>query len=65
VLIAIYNSLGQKVTTLIDKQHTAGSYNVSWNGTDDFGNRVSSGIYYYQMMNNKGFNQTEKLLFLK
>jgi hypothetical protein len=65
VTISIFNNLGQKVKTLVNDNLTAGRYKLTWNGVDDFGKRVSSGVYYYQMMNDKGFNQTRKLLFLK
>ncbi len=45
VKIVIYNSLGQKVRTLVSGEQTAGYYTAVWDATNDAGNRVSSGLY--------------------
>ncbi len=47
--LVIYNSLGQEVTTLLDKIQTPGTYSVEWNGTDDNGSQVASGVYFYRL----------------
>ena len=47
--IDIYNIKGQKIKTLIDDFYQAGSHSVIWNGTDDEGYSMSSGIYFYRM----------------
>jgi flagellar hook assembly protein FlgD len=39
------------VKTLIDETIQAGDHSVIWNGNDDFGERVSSGIYFYKIKN--------------
>jgi len=62
--IDIYNILGSKVTTLFNGKQDAGSHTVVWNGTDNFGNSVASGIYFYQM-SAENFNQTRKMMLLK
>ena len=49
VKIVIYNVLGEKVTTLTDKFYKTGFYSIPWNGDDESGNVVFSGIYFYQM----------------
>lgn len=49
VRIEIYNSKGQRVRTLIDETKASGWYQTVWNGSDDNGNTVSSGIYMYRM----------------
>lgn len=49
VKIIIYNSLGQKIKTLIDNHQTSGRHSIAWNGQDEYGNNVSSGIYFYQL----------------
>ncbi len=50
VTLAIYNVLGQKVRTLInDKMATAGTHFQKWDGKDDFGHQVASGIYFYKL----------------
>ena len=47
--LKIYNILGQLVRTLVDKEKAPGNYNVVWDGKDDSGKEVSSGIYFYQL----------------
>ena len=49
VSLKIYNIKGQLIKTLIDEQLSASSYNVVWNGKNDSGNSVSSGIYLYKL----------------
>ncbi len=49
VQLIIYNILGQKVKTLVKERKMAGEYSVTWNGTNNFGEKVSSGIYIYQL----------------
>ncbi|MDZ7263012.1 MAG: PKD domain-containing protein [candidate division KSB1 bacterium] len=63
VKVVIYNRLGQKVRTLVDETKPAGRYQVRWNGCDDNGRRVSSGIYFYQLESSK-FNATRKMILL-
>ena len=50
VKIEIYNLAGQKIKTLIDSYLNAGRYTVQWNGTDDNGTRVASGVYIYRLI---------------
>jgi hypothetical protein len=47
--LIIYNILGQKVKTLIDDKVEAGYHNVRWNGTNNLGYKVSSGVYLYRL----------------
>jgi len=49
VNITIYNLKGQKVKTVVNKPFSAGSHIVEWNGTDEQGIAVSSGVYFYRM----------------
>jgi len=49
VELSIYNQLGQKVYTLVNKWQTAGTYQVVWDGKDDQGQPVASGVYVYQI----------------
>lgn len=49
VRIFIYNILGQKVLTLLDKDFIPGVYEVAWNGRNARGESVSSGVYFYEM----------------
>ncbi len=49
VEVAIYNLMGQKVASLVNNYHSAGSYTVNWAGQDHLGNAVSSGVYFAQL----------------
>ena len=49
VEIDIFNALGQKVRTLVRKNQPVGSYEVRWNGLNDLGQPVSSGIFLYRL----------------
>jgi uncharacterized protein (TIGR02145 family) len=48
VKLEIFNILGQKIRTLENQIKPAGSYKIEWNGTDDAGKTVTSGIYTYR-----------------
>lgn len=61
----IYNIKGQKVKTLLNDEIQAGLHSVSWNGEDNNGNYVSSGIYFYEMVINDKTRDSKKLLILK
>jgi len=64
VTLAIYNILGQKVCTLVDQILPAGQHNIFWDGTDDDGYGMASGIYFYQLSVN-GLRQSKKMILLK
>ena len=49
VTIEIFNVKGQKVSSLVNNHFEVGQHRVTWNGIDDNGNQVGSGIYLYQM----------------
>jgi minor extracellular serine protease Vpr len=53
ITIKVFDMLGQKIKTLISQEQTAGNYQISWNGTDDRQNKVSSGIYFCRLENRK------------
>ena len=64
VSIEIYNILGQRVVTLVDEEKAAGSYEVIWNGVDNSGQRVASGIYLYNMRAGD-FVESRKMMLMK
>ena len=50
VSIEIYDILGQRVKTLVSDEMNAGTYSVVWNGQDDAGREVASGVYLYRII---------------
>ena len=64
VKIAIYNVLGQKIRTLLDRREPVGCRRIMWDGKNDRGEIVSSGIYFYRI-ETEGFIQAKKMLLLK
>ena len=66
VTLQIYNVLGQVVRTLVASEaQNAGRYQIRWNGMDDRGVSVSSGIYFYQISADGKFSDVRKLMLLK
>jgi hypothetical protein len=64
VRLAIYDISGRHVRTLVDGSMEAGSRVVDWNGKDDGGHTVGSGIYLYRL-DAAAFSQTRKMVLLK
>jgi hypothetical protein len=64
VEIVIYNVLGQKVKTLVSRQHEAGYYTAIWNSTNDAGQRVASGLYIYRVKAGK-HTTVKKMVLLR
>lgn len=64
VTIGIYNVKGQLVKTLVNETKAAGNHHVVWNGTDNSGRQVSSGVYYYKMNAGK-YSSTKKMIMMK
>jgi len=62
---SIYNIRGQEVRNLMETQMQPGSYSITWNGLDDQGKQVSSGIYFARLMTGKGYAKTVKMLVLR
>jgi len=63
--ISIFNIKGQKIKTLAHNEFTKGSHSIIWNGDDELGKPVSSGIYYYQLNVNGKTEAVKKCLLLK
>jgi plastocyanin len=64
VELRIYNRLGQEVRTLVNEQYTMGSHNVVWDGRDDRGRSVASGLYVYRLKAG-GFVSTETMILVR
>ncbi len=64
VSLNIYNIKGQKVKQLVSEQLSAGQHSVVWNGKDDNGKSVSSGIYFYKLKVSD-FQKVRKMILLR
>lgn len=64
VKLCIYNILGEKVKVLVDEWQTKGLRRVNWDGKDENGKTVASGIYFYKITTPE-FSQTKKMVLLK
>jgi hypothetical protein len=64
VTIQIYDVGGRLVRTLVDEENPAGSYKVTWDGANNAGQMVSSGIYFYRLEAG-AFVRTRKMVLLK
>jgi hypothetical protein len=64
VELTIYTITGEKVKTLVSNKAEAGFHSVQWNGDNDLGNSVATGLYIYRIKT-RDFTKSMKMLFLK
>lgn len=64
VTLGIYNTLGQHIRTLISREQSSARYAISWDGRDEFGLEVPSGIYIYRLAA-ENYQSVKKMLLLK
>ncbi len=64
VSIRIFDVAGRLVRTLADEVRDAGPHSVTWNGKNNLGNKVASGVYLYKM-NTAEFERTRKMVLLR
>ncbi len=64
VSLVVYNTLGQNVRTLETLKKIDGSYTVSWDGKNEYGVQMSSGIYFYSLKT-ETLTTVKKMLLLK
>lgn len=64
VSIQVYNIKGQPVRTLVSGAQSGGTYRLQWNGTNDNGRALSSGVYYIKMTAGK-YTTTQKAILMK
>ncbi|MDZ7306648.1 MAG: T9SS type A sorting domain-containing protein, partial [candidate division KSB1 bacterium] len=62
--LAVYNILGQPVRTLMEGVRPAGEFQVTWDGRDNRGRQVASGVYFYRL-EAQGQVQTRKLTLMR
>jgi hypothetical protein len=64
VTVEVFNVLGQRVRTLVDRVESAGSHAVVWNGTDASGEPVATGLYLYRLQAGRHI-ELKKMLLMK
>ena len=64
VELTVFNSLGQMVKSLVNTMQPVGSYSISWDVTNQSGQRMSSGVYFYKL-NTGDFISVKKMIMLK
>lgn len=64
VRIVVYDLLGNRVRTLLDREQTAGKRQIVWDGTDRYGREVSAGIYLYRLRT-PTYSATKKMILVK
>lgn len=64
VRILIYDLKGQLIKTILKKKQTNGTHIIQWDATNNFGETVASGLYFYNIEADD-FSQTKKMIFLK
>lgn len=64
VNLIIFNTLGQKVAILVSQKQSPGTYQVSWNGLDQNGISLPTGMYFYRLEAGS-FTSTKKMLLVK
>ncbi len=64
VNVSVYNSIGQLVKVLANDNYVPGTYQVTWNGKNNAGLDVASGVYFYKLTS-KNYVRTMKMMLLK
>ena len=64
VRLFLYNLTGQRVRTLVDGERPAGTYSATWDGTDDTGRDVASGVYLCRMETEE-YRAVRKLVLIR
>jgi|GEM_PF-1074070 len=65
ITLEVFNMLGQRINVLTDQRMQPGNYKVVWNGRDDNGLTVPSGVYLYRIQSSNGFQKSMKMLLVK
>lgn len=64
VSLVIYDVLGREIRTLVNDDIVPGVHKVTWDGMDNFGKQVASGIYLYKLTTNK-YSEVRKMVMMK
>jgi len=68
VELNVYNTLGQKVASLVNNEFQTGSFTATWNGTWDNGSPAASGVYIYRLVVNgaeHNYSQAQNMVLIK
>ena len=65
VKLIIFNLLGEKVRTLVNGHQNTGSYTLMWDGLNDFGDQVTSGVYFYRMQFDSKMIKSRKMILMR
>ena len=64
IKLSVYNLLGERVRTLVDEPQWADDYEVMWDGKNEQGENVASGVYFYRI-EAKEFTESKKMVIVK
>ncbi len=64
VKLSIYNLLGERIRSLVDENQAAGHKTAHWDGTNEEGSKVASGVYFYKMQAGE-FTESKKMILMK
>jgi hypothetical protein len=64
VTLQIFDSNGKRIRTLLTGNLPSGEHNITWDGTNDSGQRVSSGMYFYKLLSGR-FISVKRMLLVK
>lgn len=65
IRLEVYSILGQRIKTLVDAAMGAGTYTYLWDGTDESGRSVATGVYLYRLIGDGNVIQSKKMMFIK
>lgn len=64
VMVRIFDIFGKEVTVLVNEKQQAGQYSVKWDGMNALGQKMSEGLYLYQLQTFSGLNMIKRMLFI-
>jgi len=64
VLLKVYNTIGREIAILAKGEKQAGMYRINWDGSDELGRSVTSGVYFYRLLINE-YSLTKKMILLR
>jgi len=62
--LTIFNIQGEEVNEIFNREHIPGQYTILWDGKDNNGNTLPSGMYFYRL-SSKNYSSIRKMIFIK